>query len=252
MACTRCGRTAPAGAQLCSGCGLAVTLPPGRRPGGPHGRRLVLMTAALVLAAGTGAGVLLAQPVAGHGRTAAGRPAAAAAQLPVPPGGRSPAGSAGGRGGGRAAAGRRAGRMQRAAAGHPGPGVAIAAGARGRPGAAAVAAFLTRYFAAINRHDYRGYLRLFGPGSRRSLSAAGFRAGYGTTRDSAETLTEIPVAGRGEMAAAVTFTSRQAPAASPVHAACVRWRITIYLARRDGRYVIENPPAGYAAADRAC
>jgi hypothetical protein len=32
----------------------------------------------------------------------------------------------------------------------------------------------------------------------------------------------------------------------------VRWRITIYLARRDGRFVIENPPPGYAAADRAC
>ncbi|HMH94579.1 MAG TPA: hypothetical protein VK586_26280 [Streptosporangiaceae bacterium] len=241
MACTRCGRTAPAGAQLCPGCEAAVTLPPSRRPGGPNGRRLVLVTAAFVLAAGTGAGLLLAQPAAGHGPAAGGRPSAG-----------SSARSSGGRGGGRPSAGRPAGRMLRAAAGHPGPWVAITAGARGRPGAAAVAAFLTRYFAAINRHDYGGYLRLFGPGSRRSLSAARFRAGYGTTRDSAEALAEITAAGPGEVAAAVTFTSRQAPAASPVHAACVRWRITIYLARRDGRYVVENPPAGYAAADRAC
>jgi hypothetical protein len=244
MACTRCGRTAPAGAQLCPGCELAVTLPPGRPPARPHGRRLVLLTAALVLAAGTGAGLLLARPVAGPGPAAAGRPSAAAAQLPGSPGGP----------GGRASpdAGRPADQMRRAAAGQPGPGVAITAGARGRAGAAAVAAFLTRYFAVINRHDYGGYLRLFGPGSGRSLSAARFRAGYGTTRDAAETLTQITAAGRGAVAAAVTFTSRQAPAASPAHAACVRWRITIYLARRDGRYVIANPPAGYAAADRAC
>ena len=142
--------------------------------------------------------------------------------------------------------------MLQAAAGRVAAGVAVTAGAGGRAGAAAVTAFLTGYFAAINRHDYGGYLRLFGPGSRRSLSAAGFRAGYGTTRDSAETLTGITAAGRGAVAATVTFTSRQAPAASPAHAACVRWRITIYLARRAGRYVIENPPAGYAAADRAC
>jgi hypothetical protein len=142
--------------------------------------------------------------------------------------------------------------MFRTAAGDPGPGVAITAGARRRPRAAAVQAFLTGYFAVINRHDYSGYLRLFGPGSRRSLSAAGFRTGYGSTRDSSETLAGITAAGPGEVAATVTFTSRQAPAASAAHAACVRWRITIYLLRRDGRYVIGNPPAGYAAVDRAC
>jgi hypothetical protein len=234
MACTRCGREALAGARLCPGCAPAVTLPPGRRPGRPHGRRLVLTTAALVMAAGTGTGLLLAQPAAGRGPAGAGRPSADAARLSVTP------------------SGRPGGRMLRTAAGHPAAGVSVAAGAGGRAGPAAVAAFLTGYFAAINRHDYGGYLRLFGPGSRRSLSAAGFRAGYKTTRDSAETLTGVTAAGPGEVAAAVTFTSRQAPAASPLQAACVRWRITIYLARRDGRFVIENPPPGYAAADRAC
>jgi hypothetical protein len=199
----------------------------GTRDGRPHGRRLVLVTAGLVLAAAAAGGVVLAESGQGRGAAGAERPAAAAARLPAAPG-----------------------RMRRTGAGHPG--VAISAGARGRPAAVAVAAFLARYFAVINRHDYRGYLRLFGPGSGRSLSAAGFAAGYGTTRDFAATLSGITAAGPGEVAAAVTFTSRQAPAASPAHAACVRWRITIYLARRDGRYVIENPPAGYAAADRAC
>jgi hypothetical protein len=200
----------------------------------------VLVTAALVLAAATAWGVVLAVADRGAGPGGAARPAAAAARLPVTtagPGARSPARSP-------------AGSMRRTAAGRPR--VAMSAGVRGRPAAAAVAAFLTRYFGVVNRHDYRGYLRLFGPGSERSLSAAAFAAGYGTTRDSAETLRGITAAGRGEVAAAVTFTSRQAAAASPAHAACVRWRITIYLARRDGRYVIANPPAGYAAADRAC
>ncbi|HEX5294148.1 MAG TPA: hypothetical protein VFX25_35170 [Streptosporangiaceae bacterium] len=233
MACTRCGRTAPAGAGLCRGCERAVTSAPGRRP---HGRRLVLVTAALVLAAATTWGVVLSVADRGAGPGGAGRPAAAAARLPVAAAAPSSGPSAGGR--------------MRTAAGRPG--VAMAAGVRGRPAAAGAAAFLTRYFGVINRHDYRGYLRLFGPGSGRSLSAAAFAAGYGTTRDSAETLRGITAGGRGLVAAAVTFTSRQAAAASPAHAGCVRWRITIYLARRDGRYVIANPPAGYAAADRAC
>jgi hypothetical protein len=204
---------------------------------GTHGRRLVLVTAALVLAAATAWGAAVAVADRGDGTGGAGRPAAAAARLPVTA---APSAESAGR--------PPAGRMRRAGR----AGVALSAGVRGRAGAAAAAAFLARYFGVINRHDYRGYLRLFGPGSGRSLSAAAFAAGYGTTRDSAATLTGITAAGPGEVAAAVTFTSRQAPAASPAHAACVRWRITIYLAHRDGRYVIANPPAGYAAADRAC
>jgi hypothetical protein len=227
MACIQCGPAAPGAARPCAACGGAG---PPRRPPGP---RLVLLTAALVLAvAGTGGGLLLARPAAGP---AAGRPPAGAARRPA---GVSLAGAAG--------------RMSRTAGGPPGAGVAIAATARAQPGALAADAFLARYFAAINRHDYRGYLRLFGPGSARSLSAAGFRAGYATTRDSAETLAALAAAGPGQVAATVTFTSRQAPSASPAHAACVRWRITIYLLRRDGRYVIGNPPGGYRAADRAC
>jgi hypothetical protein len=214
----------------CAGCESPARLPAG--PGRTHGPLIVLLTAGLVLAAaGAGAGVLLARP--GAGTAVAGRSPAHAAPRP-----------------GGTAAGRM--RMVRAVTGGTGAGVAVAAGAGAQPAAASVDAFLARYFAVINGHDYAGYLRLFGPGSGRSLSAAGFRAGYGSTRDSAETLTRISAAGHGMVAATVTFTSRQAPAASPAHAACVRWRITIFLVRRGGGYVIESPPAGYTAADRAC
>jgi hypothetical protein len=230
MACMRCGHEAAAGVPRCAGCESPARLPAG--PGRTHGPLIVLLTAGLVLAAaGAGAGVLLARPGAGTAVT-----------------GRSPASDAPRPGG--TAAGRM--RMVRAVTGGTGPGVAVAAGAGAEPGAASVDAFLAGYFAVINEHDYAGYLRLFGPGSGRSLSAAGFRAGYGSTRDSAETLTRVSAAGRGTVAATVTFTSRQAPAASPAHAACVRWRITIFLVRRGSGYVIGSPPAGYTAADRAC
>jgi hypothetical protein len=230
MACMRCGREAAAGVPWCAGCEPPARLPAG--PGRTHGPLIVLLTAGLVLAAaGAGAAVLLARP--GAGTAVAGPSPATAAPRP-----------------GGTAAGRM--RMVRAVTGGTGAGVAVAAGAGAQPAAASVDAFLAGYFAVINEHDYAGYLRLFGPGSGRSLSAAGFRAGYGSTRDSAETLTRISAAGSGLVAATVTFTSRQAPAASPAHVACVRWRITIFLVRRGGGYVIGSPPAGYTAADRAC
>jgi hypothetical protein len=229
MACMRCGREAAAGAPRCADCPPAAALPPGR--GQPRGSVIVLLTAGLVVAAaGTGAGVLLTRPQAATGHPAAGQSADAA---------RRPAAAS-------------AGRMEQAAADGPRAGVVIMARARAQPAAAAVGAFLARYFAVINRHDYAGYLRLFGPGSRRSLSAARFRAGYGSTRDSAETLTRISAARPGVVAATVTFTSTQAPAASPAHAACVRWRITVFLLRQEQGYAISPPPPGYAAAERAC
>jgi hypothetical protein len=105
---------------------------------------------------------------------------------------------------------------------------------------------------AINDHDYRAYLHLFSPESRGALSGAGFQAGYGTTRDSAERLTELAATTPGRLAATVTFTSHQSPASSPAHAGCLRWNITVYLVRRGGRYVIGNPPADYYAKDQPC
>jgi hypothetical protein len=240
MACTRCGRAAPDSSRRCASCELTLALPPVRT----HGRRIAALTAAAVLAAaGAGAGVLLTRPGAGTGQGPDAPPSADAARLPA-------AGIAAAPGRVSTGRGRPAGLVE--ASRGPGRPVALAAGLRGRPGAAGLDALVTRYFAAINRHDYRGYLRLFGPGSGRSLSAAGFRAGYGTTRDSAETLRGMTALGAGEVAATVTFTSRQAPSATPAHAACLRWRITIYLVRQGGQYVIGSPPAGYAAHDRAC
>jgi hypothetical protein len=130
--------------------------------------------------------------------------------------------------------------------------VAVAPGAAGEPHAEAAVALLTGYFTAINRHDYLSYRSLFTPRLQVSLTPATFLAGFRTTADSAATLDEAFAAGTGRLAATVTFTSHQNPADSPDHAACTTWRITLYLAPRAGRYLIDSPPAGYRASYQRC
>lgn len=130
--------------------------------------------------------------------------------------------------------------------------VAVAAGAAGSPNAPPAVSFLTRYFAAINDHDYRAYLRLYSPAIRGSLTPAAFSAGYGTTRDSLATLRHISVIGPGQLDAVVTFTSHQQPGQSASQSACTRWRISLYLIRADNGYLLQTPPSGYLASFRAC
>ena len=202
----------------------------------PSGRRITLVSAAVVIAAAAAVvAVALAhggratpsaeQSVPGPGRTAS--PAPRGAQL-------GPGGSV-----------RPASPARR-------PALVMTASAAAQPHAATVHAFLVRYFRAINDHDYPAYLRLFSRASRPGLSAAGFRSGFGTTRDSAATLRKLSAAGPGLVAATVTFASRQSPSSAPGHAACLHWRITVYLARTGHRFVVASPPDGYAAQHWSC
>jgi hypothetical protein len=130
--------------------------------------------------------------------------------------------------------------------------ITVAPAAADTPEAGPVAAILTRYFAAINGHDFRAYQRLFGRAVRGELSAAAFGSGYGSTRDSGAVLRSIRMAGPGELAATVTFTSHQQPATSATNSACTRWRITLYLVRQGAGYVLTSPPAAYRAAATSC
>ncbi len=130
--------------------------------------------------------------------------------------------------------------------------VTIAPGAATAPHEAAVVAFLNRYFHAINRHDYGAYERLFGPALRGGLSVTKFSAGYGTTRDSAETLRSIRVIGAGQIDALVTFISHQQATDSPTNTTCTGWRISLYLIRQGGRYVLGTPPEGYQPSYHSC
>ncbi len=130
--------------------------------------------------------------------------------------------------------------------------VTVAPAAATAKHSAGVIAFLNRYFKAINSHDYPAYQRLFSAGLRGGLSAEAFASGYGTTHDSAVTLTGISSTGTGQLQAAVTFTSHQQPAASPTHSSCTDWTISLYLTAQDHHYKLATPPGSYAAADRAC
>jgi hypothetical protein len=120
------------------------------------------------------------------------------------------------------------------------------------PDAKAVARLVTRYFRAINKHDFALYRTLFSASLRGGLSSAAFARGYGTSRDSLATLLGITSAGTGELNAAVSFTSHQQSADTPSHSACTTWRISLYLARQGHGYVIVSPPAGYRASFGTC
>jgi len=136
--------------------------------------------------------------------------------------------------------------------------LSVSPAAAAQPHATAVKRFLIRYFRAINDHDYAAYRLLFSTSLRGGLSAAAFSAGYGSSRDSQETLrsiSSVPAKGSAhgaEIEAVVTFVSHQTPDSSPTHSACTAWTIAIYLVRHGRTDEIVSPPAGYQAAFSGC
>jgi hypothetical protein len=130
--------------------------------------------------------------------------------------------------------------------------VTVSQAAAGSPRAVSAVLFLTRYFSAINAHDYAAYQRLFGASLRGGLSAQAFTAGYGSTRDSGIVLRGVTVTGSGQIAAMVTFTSHQQASSSPTHSACTTWYIALYLVKHDHHYLLRPPPPGYQASAAAC
>jgi hypothetical protein len=133
-----------------------------------------------------------------------------------------------------------------------GPLITVAPAVAGAPQAAAVGAFLTRYFTAINDHDYAAYRLLFSPKLRGGLSAAAFTSGYGSSQDSGAVLRSIAAPAAGQLQAAVSFVSHQQPADSATRSTCTAWTISLYLVKRGTEYVLESPPAGYRATATAC
>ena len=128
-------------------------------------------------------------------------------------------------------------------------GVAIAPGVPQGARRRQVAAFLGRYFTAINGHNYQGYARLLGPGMGQSVQQ--FDQGYGSTVDSGATLTGVS-ATPGGLAVAVTFTSHQDPADAADGAACTHWSITLYLEPAGPSFLITRPPPYYQAFQESC
>jgi len=131
--------------------------------------------------------------------------------------------------------------------------VAIGPGASPDANAPAVAAFLDRYFTAINARDYQTYSSLLSPALQQGQTEQQFASGYRSTVDSSETLVSISTAANGNLVAAVTFTSHQNPADSPDHQqSCTDWTISLYLEQDGGSYLIDQPPPSYHASYQAC
>ena len=131
--------------------------------------------------------------------------------------------------------------------------VAVAPAASGNAAAPHVHTLLEHYCAAINTHDYAAYSSLLDAQMRAENSRSHFDSGYGTTHDSAETLTSISGTGGGVLAATVSFTSHQSPADSINNSSCTAWTITLYLEPQgDGSYLIGPPPAGYQPSHQDC
>lgn len=137
-----------------------------------------------------------------------------------------------------------------------GPGnsiVAVSPSAAGDPAAVPIANLLTRYFTAINKHDYEAYSSLLDPQVQQQMTASEFAQGYRTTTDSGATLTSISTAAGGHPQATVTFTSHQEPSDSPDNSACTNWSITLFLEQdASGDYLVGQAPRGYHATHQPC
>jgi hypothetical protein len=115
-----------------------------------------------------------------------------------------------------------------------------------------VAAFLDKYFTAINSHHYRAYKALLVPQLRLGLTRASFNSGYQGTIDSAIRLVNISTAVDGDTQAALRFTSHQTPNAANNEESCTNWRISLFLVQGASGYLIDQPPAGYHALSVPC
>jgi hypothetical protein len=120
------------------------------------------------------------------------------------------------------------------------------------PHAVAAVSFLTKYFSAINAHDYNAYQHLFSAELRSGLSQSAFTAGYGTTRDSGIVLRSVSIVGPTEISAVVGFTSHQLAASSPTKTTCTVWSIGLYLIKQGRHYLLQTPPGSYRAAAASC
>jgi hypothetical protein len=129
--------------------------------------------------------------------------------------------------------------------------VAMTAVAAASPMGPQVAAFLWRYFDAINRHDYAAYTGLLGS-REQAVTPAQFDSGFSSTTDSGETLQSVSIAPDGDYQAEVTFTSRQRPSQSQTGTRCTQWDISLFLTPGGTDFLIDPPPSDYRAAYAAC
>jgi hypothetical protein len=115
-----------------------------------------------------------------------------------------------------------------------------------------VAALVSKYFTAINQHNYTAYRSLLSTKMQATFTHSSFETGYGSTTDANEKLTSITNTSGGGEAATLSFTSKQNPADSATGTACTNWTIVLYLQPNGNGYLIGGAPAGYHAQYAAC
>lgn len=131
-------------------------------------------------------------------------------------------------------------------------GLIVSPAASANPAEPGVAALVTKYFTAINAHDYTAYNNLLNPQEQAADTPSSFQSGFSTTKDMNEKLTGIADTGGGGEAATLSFTSHQSAAHSATGTACTSWTITLYLQPNGSSYLIGPAPAGYHAQYAAC
>jgi hypothetical protein len=131
--------------------------------------------------------------------------------------------------------------------------VAVSGPAQSDPVEPQVLSWVESYFTAINAHDYNAYVSLLGSQLAANVTPASFTHGFGSTRDSAATLTSISDEGSGYEAATVSFTSHQNPSQSVNgQDSCDLWTITLYLEPDGSGYLQVPSPSGYSSSHQAC
>jgi hypothetical protein len=131
--------------------------------------------------------------------------------------------------------------------------VPVAPGVANDARTAAVDAFVTEYFTAINAHNYYRYLSLIRPADRHSWTLQEFENGYSSTTDSQEMLVSITDYGSGVTGATLSFISHQLPSQSATNSSCTDWQsVTLFLNQSGGRYFIGTQLPGYQPQYSAC
>jgi len=131
-------------------------------------------------------------------------------------------------------------------------GVGVAAGVASNGAEPAVQTTLGRYFQGINDHNYAEYQSAHNAQEQATEPKSAFGTGYGSTEDSGMTLVALQSTADGGESATVTFTSRQAAAASIDGSACNNWRVTYFLVPHGAGYLIGPAPAGYKPTYSDC
>ncbi|MQA12132.1 MAG: hypothetical protein GEU98_27080 [Pseudonocardiaceae bacterium] len=139
--------------------------------------------------------------------------------------------------------------------GEPGPSaVRLTSDARAHPLGENVRRLLSDYFAAINKRDYERWTRTVTTDRVQSLTEQQWLDNYETTKDGSIRVYRIESAPGNTLRVLLGFTSTQdrsqAPADLPV--GCIRWRLSLPVAKEAGQWKIDELEPGTKQEKQRC